>query len=54
MCASRLSNEANEVILNGYIIKEKILKERELLYKQIKDFKAKFNNLPLSNFVKNK
>ena len=49
-----ISNEANEVILNGYIIKEKILKERELLYKQIKDFRAKFNNLPLSNFVKNK
>ena len=47
-----ISDEANEVILNGYIIKEKILKERELLYKKIKDIKAKFKNLPLSNFVK--
>jgi HD-GYP domain-containing protein (c-di-GMP phosphodiesterase class II) len=49
-----ISNEANEVILNGYIIKEKMLKERKILYKQIIDKKAKFNNLPLSNFVKNK
>ena len=47
-----ISNEANEVILNGYIIKEKILKERELLYKKNKDFRAKFYNLPLSNFAK--